>query len=105
MKLSLPLLSSCARRQSPLPSALGCCLTDADCCVGVGQPLAEGNDNSRDSFLEAVSSPRQPMLALLPAPPAHTRQKQEQAAQTMPVSLESLSPEASTTQVGFAGSV
>ena len=65
---------------------------------GADQTEAEGSDSG--SFLETVDSPRRPMLAL-PAPPACSRQThQEQAAQTLPVSLTSLSPEASLSQVG-----
>ncbi len=68
-----------------------------------GATAGEGdvdNDNDR-SFLQAVHSPKPPMLAL-PAPPHRSRQKQETAVQTLPVSLLSLSPEASVTQVRFA---
>ncbi|DBA92530.1 TPA: hypothetical protein ACH3X1_002761 [Trebouxia sp. C0004] len=49
------------------------------------------------SFLQAVHSPKPPMLAL-PAPPHHSRQHQETAVQTLPVALSFLSPEASVTQ-------
>ncbi len=56
------------------------------------------DDQDAESFLEAVQSPRPPMLAL-PAPPRHTKQWQETAVQTLPVSLSSLSTEASITQV------
>ncbi len=68
-----------------------------------GATVGEGDIDDEDdrSFLQAVHSPKPPMLAL-PAPPRHSRQQQETAVQTLPVSLSSLSPEASVTQVRFA---
>ena len=61
----------------------------------------DGDDEDDRSFLQAVHSPKPPMLAL-PAPPRRSRQQQETAVQTLPVSLSSLSPEATVTQVDFA---
>ena len=68
-----------------------------------GATAGEGDIDDEDdsSFLQALHSPKPPMLAL-PAPPRHSRQQQETAVQTLPVSLSSLSPEASVTQVDFA---
>ena len=68
-----------------------------------GATAGEGDVDDEDdrSFLQAVLSPKPPMLAL-PAPPHRSRQQQETAVQTLPVSLSSLSPEASVTQVRFA---
>ncbi|DBB14510.1 TPA: hypothetical protein ACH3X3_004792 [Trebouxia sp. C0006] len=57
----------------------------------------DGDDEDDRSFLQAVHSPKPPMLAL-PAPPHRSRQQQETAVQTLPVSLSSLSPEATVTQ-------
>ncbi|KAL3148684.1 hypothetical protein ABBQ38_014099 [Trebouxia sp. C0009 RCD-2024] len=86
MRSTLQVLSSHLDALQAQPAAL----------AGKDQTAAEGSDSG--SFLEAVDSPRRPMLAL-PAPPACSRQThQEQAAQTLPVSLSSLSPEASTSQ-------
>ena len=68
-----------------------------------GAAAGEGNIDDEDdrSFLQAVLSPTLPMLAL-PAPPHRSRQQQQTAVQTLPVSLSSLSPEALVTQVHFA---
>ena len=65
------------------------------CGLGVSETEAECSEGS--SVLEGVDSPRRPMLAL-PAPPS-CPSHHEQAAQTLPVSLPALSPEASSTQV------
>jgi len=67
-----------------------------------GATAGEGDVEDEDdrSFLQAVHSPKPPMLAL-PAPPHRSRQQQETAVQTLPVSSSSLSPEASVTQVYF----
>lgn len=59
------------------------------------EDIDEADDRS---FLQAVHSPKPPMLAL-PAGPHQSRQQQETAVQTLPVALSSLSPEASVTQV------
>ena len=68
--------------------------------------VATGGDEECDededrSFLKAVASPQPPMLAL-PAPAHHSVQQQETAVQTLPVSVSSMSLEASVTQVHTA---
>ncbi|KAL0020086.1 hypothetical protein WJX79_009298 [Trebouxia sp. C0005] len=66
-----------------------------------GQGATAGDEDIDEaddrSFLQAVHSPKPPMLAL-PAGPHQSRQQQETAVQTLPVALSSLSPEASVTQ-------
>ena len=71
------------------------------CVHAAGATAGDGDIDDEDerSFLQAVVPPKPPVLAL-PAPPHHSRQQQETAVQTLPVSLSS--PEASVTQVRFA---
>ena len=73
------------------------------CVHAAGATAGDGDIDDEDDrgFLQAVVPPKPSMLAL-PAPPHHSRQQQETAVQTLPVSLSPLSPEASVTQVRFA---